>query len=86
MPPIFARPCMYVVYANAKLSGNVKMNVDYLIADSEYACGGSLVDDKSYLHHYVVVSHQLTCISPIETPYLLKRVLQPIYVAIAVVH
>ena len=43
------------VYANAKLNGNVKMNVDYLIADSEYACGGSFVDDESYLRHSVVV-------------------------------
>ena len=67
------------VYANEKLSGNVKTNVDYLIADGECACGGSFVDEESYLHHSVVVRRQLTYASPIEaTYYSTKHALQPL--------
>ena len=50
------------VYANEKLSGNVKTNVDCLVADGKYPCGGSFVDNAS-CRYSVVARRQLTCAS-----------------------
>ena len=47
-------------YSNAKLTGAVKENVEYLVEEEEYVCGGCFVDDDSWLRHSVVVRRQLT--------------------------
>ena len=66
------------IYPNTKLTGNVKANVEFIISDGEYACGGSFTDDESYLRHAVVVRRQLTCTSPLETMYFSAKIGFPV--------
>ena len=54
-------------YLNAKLSRAVNENVDYIVEEQGYACGGSFFDEESYLRHSVVVRRQLTCSSQIDS-------------------
>lgn len=65
------------IYVNAKLTGNIKANVDYLISEGEYACGGTFADDESYLRQSGIVRRQLTCGSQIETAYFSSKIALP---------
>ena len=66
------------IYSNTKLTSNVKANVEIIISDGEYACGGSFTDDESYLRQSVVVRRQLTCTSPLETMYFSSTIGFPV--------
>ena len=61
-------------YSNANLTGAVKENVEYLVEEEEYVCGGCFVDDDSWLRHSVVVRRQLTYDSQIEVAYYSAKI------------
>ena len=63
--------------SNSKLNDVVERNIKEIIADGEYTCGGSFVDDDDYLRHSVVARRQLTCSSPLETTYYSAKLSLP---------
>ena len=65
------------LYSNSKLNDVVERSVKEIIADGEYACGGSFFDDENHLRHSVVARRQLTCSSPLETTYYSAKISLP---------
>lgn len=65
------------LYSNSKFNGVVERKVKSIIEDSEYACEGSFIDDKSYLQQFVVVRRQLTCILLVKTAYYSSKLPLP---------
>ena len=65
------------MYSNTRLNSNVEREVEAIIGEGEYACGGNLIDDESHLRHVAVVRRMLTCESGIETQYYSSKLQLP---------